>query len=119
MRLTPKYVCLFQIEAERLRGVRDITTEEMSRLKLAEEELIQVRHALAQAEKRMENKHNTPSDLQPWLQLTYEIEKMYFNNKREIVEKSLQQAKEMVNAICSRPIRISCCQKIMYVLGTV
>ena len=44
----------------------------------------------------MENKQGLPQDLQPWLQLTYEIEKKYLNQKKESVQKTLQQAQELV-----------------------
>ena len=37
-----KFVCLPQQEAERLREARETTAEEISRLRLAEEELVQV-----------------------------------------------------------------------------
>lgn len=147
--------CL-QDEAERLRVTREATEEEISRLKLAEEELVQVgfkwvifetckihqlwflpfclcvclcefisrisvvmlackhyilmwfacgvdlqvRMALEEAEYQLEQGHGgSLVKLQPWLQLTYEIESQHYEAKKEAAEKQLMLAKEMVRPL--------------------
>jgi STIM1 Orai1-activating region len=56
-----------------------------------------VRHALYEAERQLEERLHTPfANLQQWLQLTYEVETKYFEDKRLAAEKQLQAAKEMV-----------------------
>ena len=89
-----------QSEAERLKTTRDSTEEEIVRLKLAEEELVQVRHALQRAERELEDRQNAPlGELQQWLQLTYEIENLHYEAKREAAVKQLRSAKDMVSRI--------------------
>lgn len=59
--------------------------------------VFQVRLALLNAERRLEDSQCLPlSELQQWLQLSYEIETKYFDAKREATEKQLRAAKEMV-----------------------
>jgi stromal interaction molecule 1 len=54
--------------------------------------------ALAEAEFQLERGHGASFvDLQPWLQLTYEIEMKNFEAKKEAAERQLQLAKEMVS----------------------
>ena len=56
-----------------------------------------MRLALFEAERRLEENQYVPLyDLQLWLQLTYEIEKKYFEAKRDAAQAQLQAAKEMV-----------------------
>ncbi|XP_064609823.1 stromal interaction molecule 1-like [Liolophura sinensis] len=82
-------------EAERLKNAREGSLEEMSRLKLAEEELKQVRSALKRAEKEIESREaGAPSELQPYLQLTHEIELMHYHAKRHAAERQLISARE-------------------------
>lgn len=83
-------------EAEKLRKEREAgKQEENSVVSLAERELEQVRAALRRAEKEVEKKaHSVPPDLQPWLQLTYETEQMYFHIKKREAERQLDQARE-------------------------
>ncbi|ELT91811.1 hypothetical protein CAPTEDRAFT_147177, partial [Capitella teleta] len=87
-------------EAERLRQTREATEEEIGRLKLAEEELVQVRMALAEAEYELERGHGgSLVELQPWLQLTHEIEMKNYEAKKEAADKQLILAKEMCEKI--------------------
>jgi len=58
---------------------------------------VQVRRALCEAERQLEMRQHMPlADLQQWLQLTYEIETRYFEEKRQLTEKQLCNAKDMV-----------------------
>ena len=58
---------------------------------------VQVRRALCEAERQLEMRQHVPfNDLQQWLQLTYEIETRYFDEKRTLTEKQLCNAKDMV-----------------------
>jgi len=90
---------LAKAEAEKLKLQRD-PMDESTELKIAEEELMQVRLALLNAERRLEDSQCLPlSELQQWLQLSYEIETKYFDAKREATEKQLRSAKEMCEKI--------------------
>ncbi|XP_070552577.1 stromal interaction molecule 1-like isoform X11 [Ptychodera flava] len=83
-------------EAERLHLARDNTDTELNRLRLAEEELEQVRRALRKAEYELECRSawSAPPVLQQWLQVTHEIELMYYGMKKQAAEKQLASAKE-------------------------
>ncbi|XP_057206679.1 stromal interaction molecule 1a isoform X1 [Triplophysa rosa] len=83
-------------EAQRLKGLREGTENELSRQKYAEEELEQVRMALKKAEKELESRSSwsPPDSLQKWLQLTHEVEVQYYNIKKQNAERQLQVAKE-------------------------
>ncbi|GCC20519.1 hypothetical protein chiPu_0019081 [Chiloscyllium punctatum] len=83
-------------EAQRLRGLREGTENDLSRQKYAEEELEQVRMALKKAEKELESRGSwsPPETLQKWLQLTHEVEVQYYNIKKQSAERQLNIAKE-------------------------
>ncbi|XP_076002547.1 stromal interaction molecule 1a isoform X4 [Genypterus blacodes] len=83
-------------EAHRLRELREGTENELSRQKYAEEELDQVRMALRKAEKELESRFSwsPPDSLQKWLQLTHEVEVLYYNIKKQNAERQLLVAKE-------------------------
>ncbi|XP_069017366.1 stromal interaction molecule 1a isoform X2 [Embiotoca jacksoni] len=83
-------------EAQRLKGLREGTENELSRQKYAEEELEQVRMALKKAEKELESRisWSPPESLQKWLQLTHEVEVQYYNIKKQNAERQLLVAKE-------------------------
>uniref|UniRef100_A0A671TCX4 Stromal interaction molecule 1-like n=1 Tax=Sinocyclocheilus anshuiensis TaxID=1608454 RepID=A0A671TCX4_9TELE len=83
-------------EAQRLKGLREGTENELSRQKYAEEELEQVVMALKKAEKELESRSSwsPPNALQKWLQLTHEVEVQYYNIKKQNAERQLQVAKE-------------------------
>ncbi|XP_031719437.1 stromal interaction molecule 1a isoform X1 [Anarrhichthys ocellatus] len=95
-------------EAQRLRELREGTVNELSRQKYAEEELdqefgrngrappTQVRMALRKAEKELESRSSwsPPESLQKWLQLTHEVEVLYYNIKKQNAERQLLVAKE-------------------------
>ncbi|XP_055959056.1 stromal interaction molecule 1 isoform X4 [Patella vulgata] len=80
------------------------TAEEISRFKIAEAELEQVRSALRRAEKELEHesKWSAPSQLQCWLQYTFEVEQIHFNAKRHAAELQLQSTKENCERIKKR-----------------
>ncbi|KAL8207573.1 UNVERIFIED_CONTAM: Stromal interaction molecule 2 [Gekko kuhli] len=88
-------------EACRLKELREGAECELSRLKYAEEELVQVRMALKKAEKEFELRSNwsVPDALQKWLQLTHEVEVQYYNIKRQNAEMQLAIAKEEAEKI--------------------
>ncbi|XP_022079407.1 stromal interaction molecule 1-like isoform X3 [Acanthaster planci] len=98
-------------EAERLREARKADTRDgggcntqdelEEKLRLAEEELAQLRNALQEAERRLESgsEWRPPPSLQQWLQLTYEIEKKYYTFKRSSADKQLREAKDVVEKI--------------------
>ncbi|XP_029445603.1 stromal interaction molecule 2 [Rhinatrema bivittatum] len=88
-------------EAYRLRELREGAECELSRLKYAEEELVQVRMALKKAEKEFELRSNwsIPDALQKWLQLTHEVEVQYYNIKKQNAEMHLAIAKEEAEKI--------------------
>ncbi|KAM9329418.1 stromal interaction molecule 2 [Gastrophryne carolinensis] len=88
-------------EAHRLRELREGAECELSRLKYAEEELVQVRMALKKAEKEFELRSNwsVPDALQKWLQLTHEVEVQYYNIKKQNAEMQLSIAKEEAEKI--------------------
>ncbi|XP_071847436.1 stromal interaction molecule homolog isoform X2 [Apostichopus japonicus] len=91
-------------EAERLRQVRksDIGSENTpehneEKLRLAEEELVQVRSALQETERQLDELMgwSPPSLLQQWLQLTHEVEMRHHTVKKSIAERQLHEAKEV------------------------
>ncbi|XP_072109020.1 stromal interaction molecule 2 isoform X1 [Mobula birostris] len=88
-------------EAQRLRELREGSETELSRLKYAEEELVQVRMALKNAEKELENRSDLtmPEPLQKWLQLTHEVEVQYYNIKKQSAELQLNGVKEEAERI--------------------
>ncbi|KAJ3585772.1 hypothetical protein NHX12_014490 [Muraenolepis orangiensis] len=86
-------------EAYRLRELRQGAECELSRLKYAEEELVQVRMALKRAEKEMQSEWSLPEALQMWLQLTHEVEVQYYNIKKQSAELQLTVAKEEAEKI--------------------
>ncbi|XP_043918085.1 stromal interaction molecule 2 [Protopterus annectens] len=88
-------------EARRLRDLREGAESELSRLKYAEEELVQVRMALKQAEREFELRStwSVPDALQKWLQLTHEVEVQYYNIKKQNAEFQLVVAKEEAEKI--------------------
>ncbi|KAM8938961.1 stromal interaction molecule 2 [Pelodytes ibericus] len=88
-------------EAHRLRELRGGAECELSRLKYAEEELVQVRMALRKAEKEFELRSNwsVPDALQKWLQLTHEVEVQYYNIKKQNAEMQLAIAKDEAEKI--------------------
>ncbi|XP_071764210.1 stromal interaction molecule 2 [Centroberyx gerrardi] len=86
-------------EAHRLRELRQGAECELSRLKYAEEELVQVRMALKRAEKEMQSDWSVPEALQMWLQLTHEVEVQYYNIKKQSAELQLCVAKDEAEKI--------------------
>ncbi|XP_069487946.1 stromal interaction molecule 2 [Ambystoma mexicanum] len=94
-------ICDAKREAHRLRELREGAECELSRLKYAEEELVQVRMALKKAEKEFELRSNwsVPDTLQKWLQLTHEVEVQYYNIKKQNAEMQLAIAKEEAEKI--------------------
>ncbi|XP_056156336.1 stromal interaction molecule 2 [Lampris incognitus] len=86
-------------EAHRLRELRQGAECELSRLKYAEEELVQVRMALKRAEKEMQSEWSVPEALQMWLQLTHEVEVQYYNIKKQSAELQLSIAKDEAEKI--------------------
>uniref|UniRef100_A0AAZ3QKZ9 SAM domain-containing protein n=1 Tax=Oncorhynchus tshawytscha TaxID=74940 RepID=A0AAZ3QKZ9_ONCTS len=86
-------------ESYRLRELRQGAECELSRLKYAEEELVQVRMALKRAEKEMQTEWSVPEALQMWLQLTHEVEVQYYNIKKHSAELQLTVAKEEAEKI--------------------
>ncbi|GAB1604629.1 stromal interaction molecule homolog [Argonauta hians] len=66
-----------------------------------EEEMKQLKADLKRAEKELESRQwsSAPVSLQKWLQLTYEIELQYHNEKKCAAEKQLQEARD-------------CCEKL-------
>ncbi|KAA8594882.1 stromal interaction molecule 2 isoform X1 [Etheostoma spectabile] len=88
-----------QEEAYRLHELRQGAVSELSRLRYAEEELVQVRGALKQAEKDMQASWTASEALQLWLQLTHEVEVQFYNVKRHRAELQLGIAKEEAEKI--------------------
>ncbi|XP_037620846.1 stromal interaction molecule 2 isoform X1 [Sebastes umbrosus] len=88
-----------QEEAYRLHELRQGAVSELSRLRYAEEMLVQVRGALKQAEKDMQASSNASEALQMWLQLTHEVEVQYYNVKKHRAELQLAIAKEEAEKI--------------------
>eukprot|EP00062_Callorhinchus_milii_P004998 gi/632943998/ref/XP_007887261.1/ PREDICTED: stromal interaction molecule 2 isoform X1 [Callorhinchus milii] len=88
-------------EAQRLRELREGSETELSRLKYAEQELVQVRMALRNAEKELESRSvwALPETLQKWLQLTHEVEIQYYNIKKQNAELQLNAVKEEAERI--------------------
>uniref|UniRef100_T1JCG0 SAM domain-containing protein n=1 Tax=Strigamia maritima TaxID=126957 RepID=T1JCG0_STRMM len=78
-----------------LSGKLPMSVEEISRLKLVEEELRITRQELNRAEKQLEDhRWLPPPSLQHWLQLTHEIELKSYNAKKGAAEMQLSAAKE-------------------------
>ncbi|XP_041360091.1 stromal interaction molecule homolog isoform X2 [Gigantopelta aegis] len=73
-------------------------------LKVAEEELAQLRATLKRTEMQLENQHNwtIPGELQAWLQLTHEVEHIHYLSKRKAAEKQMDTAKEECDKIRKR-----------------
>ncbi|XP_077574731.1 stromal interaction molecule 2-like [Stigmatopora nigra] len=88
-----------QEEAHRLQELRQGAVSELSRLRYAEEELVQIRGALRQAEKDMHATCTASEVLQQWLQLTHEVEVQYYNIKKHSAELQLAIAKEEAEKI--------------------
>ncbi|XP_075946183.1 stromal interaction molecule 2 [Anarhichas minor] len=88
-----------QEEAYRLHELRQGAVSKLSRLRYAEEELVQVRGSLKQAEKDMQASSTASEALQLWLQLTHEVEVQYYNVKRHRAELQLAIAKEEAERI--------------------
>ncbi|XP_061570517.1 stromal interaction molecule 2 isoform X3 [Cololabis saira] len=88
-----------QEEAHRLYELRRGAVTELSRLRYAEEELVQVRGALMQAEHDMMASWTVSETLQQWLQLTHEVEVQYYNVKKQSAEQQLATAKEEAERI--------------------
>ena len=89
-----------QSKAENLSKQREHTDEEISRLRLAEEELVEVRRALRRAEHAHDGVAGGLSpimQLQSWLQFTYEIETQYFEAKKEAAKEELRAARVLVS----------------------
>lgn len=87
-------------EAERLKSSREGAKEDMERLAYAEEELKQVRDALQRAEYQLEAQQKAPlAELQQWLQMTYEIETLHCERKKEEAETQLKIAKDTCEKI--------------------
>lgn len=64
-----------------------------------------MRRALCEAERQLELRQQMPfADLQQWLQLTYEIETKYFEERRQSTEKQLINAKDMVHCYLMSPM---------------
>ncbi|XP_028416563.1 stromal interaction molecule 1-like [Dendronephthya gigantea] len=83
-------------EAQRLREAREDHSEEIhTRLKLAEQELVQVREALQKAEKEVEYlSSEMSSSLQKWLRITYQKEVKNFQYRRNVAMKKMEEAKD-------------------------
>lgn len=81
--------------------LRKESLEEISRGKVVEEEMKQLRAALRRAEQELEGRQGSVpcAELQKWLQLTYEIELQHHNAKKIAAEQQLVDAKE-------------CCEKL-------
>uniref|UniRef100_A0A8D3CQK3 SAM domain-containing protein n=1 Tax=Scophthalmus maximus TaxID=52904 RepID=A0A8D3CQK3_SCOMX len=88
-----------QWEAHRLHELRQGAVTELSRLRYAEEELVQVRGALKQVEKDMQASWTSSEVLQQWLQLTHEVEVQYYNVKKQSAVQQLATAKEEAEKI--------------------
>ena len=55
---------------------------------------------MCEAERQLEMRQQIPfADLQQWLQLTYEVETKYFEERRQLTEKQLINAKDMVQLL--------------------
>lgn len=81
--------------------LRNQSLEEISRGKVVEEELKQLRAALKRAEQELEGRQGSVpcAELQKWLQLTYEIELQHHNAKKLAAEQQLIDARD-------------CCEKL-------
>ncbi|BFZ24132.1 hypothetical protein BsWGS_27171 [Bradybaena similaris] len=86
---------------------RDSSSNRM-KLQQAEQELANLREALTEAENRLEiqqqleNQWTVPGELQAWLQLTYELEQVHFNAKRQAAERQLLAARDGCEKIKKR-----------------
>ena len=88
------------MEAARLAEERKHTEAEQERLAMAEEEVAYLRTMLEESGRRSQTAAGwcAPADLQPWLQLCYEMELQYYNTKKSAAEMQLEQAREGVSA---------------------
>lgn len=87
-------------EAQLMAETRTGTEEQMQKLKLAEEELVQVRRALRKAEKELEYQSwKAPAVLKQWLQMTFDKETKHFQQKRTVALKQMKEAKEACERI--------------------
>lgn len=87
-------------EAQLMAETRTGTEEQMQKLKLAEEELAQVRRALRKAEKELEYQSwKAPAVLKQWLQMTFDKETKHFQQKRTVALKQMKEAKEACERI--------------------
>ena len=64
--------------------------------------IFQVRAALKEAEKELESEcyWMAPTDLQHWLQYTFELEQQHFTAKQQAAQKQFGSAKEAVSLSC-------------------
>ncbi|ESN90607.1 hypothetical protein HELRODRAFT_189915 [Helobdella robusta] len=86
-------------EAEQLKMLKG-SPDSCAELKALEDELMKVKLALYEAERRLEENQCIPLfELQIWLQLTYEVEKRYFESKREAAQNQLLAARQMWDKI--------------------
>lgn len=67
-----------------------------------QDEVGQLINALRQAEVQLEASQYSSSDLQFWLQLTYELELEHFNAKKRLAESQFQQVKDSCEKIRKR-----------------
>lgn len=82
-------------EAERLHKERDKSQEEKMKLNLVEQELSEVRLALAKAEIEMKSHRvNAPQALQQWLQKTYRLESQFFQLQKNLAMTQMSEAKD-------------------------
>ncbi|XP_063683068.1 stromal interaction molecule 1-like isoform X4 [Bolinopsis microptera] len=81
-------------EAERLSKERELTKTEVERLRLAEEELEQVRLALFNAEAKQCQNSSVNRELQSYLKTTYRKEREQYNFKKAAADKQLEEAKQ-------------------------
>ena len=66
-----------------------------------EQELSEVRLALAKAELEMKaSRTHPPQALQQWLQKTYQLESEYFKLRKDIAMTQMNEAKEAVRFLC-------------------
>lgn len=87
-------------EAERLHQERNKSQEEKIKLALVEQELSEVRLALAKAELEMKaSRTHPPQALQLWLQKTYQMESEYFKLRKDIAMTQMNEAKEACEGV--------------------
>jgi len=87
-------------EAHRLRNERSKNQEDKLKLSLVEQELAEVRLALARSEMELNSlKSKTPISLQGWLKLTYKNESKYFQYRKQIALNQMEDAKEACDKV--------------------